>query len=338
MFLITVCPVLDLIPLSYRTMGLADRYLYLPSVGASLAFAQGIAALLRPGQAHSQRLARLAGGLALAVVLAAYPWWLVRYAGVWRDEVRLFSAMERLAPRAALAPSNLGLAYLRAGDLPRAAAALERASRLDASDTKPQAVLAEIRAMQGRTAEAVALLDSLARHRRPGRDYYIARAMVHLRQQEPGAALAVVQEATRRFPRFASFLHLRGQALEALGHPAAAAEAYHEALRLNPDLYLAEERLGYLQAEASRPGEAMRHFARSLDLRPDRPGPVRALALLAEARGDPGQALELWRDVLQLAHEGAAIREAIANIRRLESGPAAPAARASRSTGEAARP
>ncbi len=341
MFLVTVLPVLDLIPLSYRTMGLADRYLYLPSAGISLAFAQGILALLRLGRARGAHLPRLAGGMALAVVLAGYPWWLVRYAAIWKEEVRLFSAMERLAPRAALAPSNLGLAYLRAGDLPRAAAALERSWRLDPGDTKPQAILAEIRAMQGRMAEASSLLDTLARHPRPGGDYYVARAMLHLRQREPQAALAIVHDARRRFPRFASLPHLGGQALEQLGRPAEAAEAYREALRLNPSLFIAEERLGYLAAETGRPGEATQHFVRSLDLRPDRPGPVRALALLAEARGDVRHAVDLWRDVLQLASEGAAIREAIAHIRRLEGRlqPAAgpPAAQASRSAGGGTR-
>jgi tetratricopeptide (TPR) repeat protein len=318
LFLVTALPVLDLVPLSYRTMGLADRYLYLPSVGMALAFAHGIAALLGRSQARGARVARLAGWAALAIVLVAYPWWLVRYAGIWKDEVRLFSTMEALAPRAASPASNLGLAYLRAGDLTRAVAALERARRMDPGDAKPQAILAEIHALQGRMSEAAAILDRLARGPRLGRDYYIARTILHLRQKEPQAALGVLHDAARRFPAHPSLVYLGGQALEQLAREAEAAEAYREALRLNPDLYSAEERLGYLLAEARRPGEAMRHFVRSLELRPDRPGPVRGLALLAEHGGDLRQALELWRDVLQLAHDGATLREASGHIRRLE--------------------
>ena len=56
-FLVTISPVVDLVPLSPRDMGLADRYLYLPSVGVSILLALGFAALLGPtdGQRWSFR-------------------------------------------------------------------------------------------------------------------------------------------------------------------------------------------------------------------------------------------------------------------------------------------
>ena len=53
-------------------------------------------------------------------------------------------------------------------------------------------------------------------------------------------------------------------------------------------------------------------------LMPDRVQPVRSLARLMESAGNPSESLRLWRQVLEMAPNGAAIREAAASIRRLE--------------------
>jgi Flp pilus assembly protein TadD len=83
-------------------------------------------------------------------------------------------------------------------------------------------------------------------------------------------------------------------------------------------MFQAEEALGNLLVRSGRPAEAAQHFLRSAEIRPDRPQPFRALALLFEARGDRSESLRLWRQVLELAESGPAILEAVEHIRRLE--------------------
>jgi tetratricopeptide (TPR) repeat protein len=72
-------------------------------------------------------------------------------------------------------------------------------------------------------------------------------------------------------------------------------------LELRPDLFEAEKALGSQLARSGRGGEATQHLLRSAKIRPDRAHPFRALAMLAEERGDRPESLRLWRVVLQRA-------------------------------------
>ena len=323
-FLITVIPVLDLIPVSPREMGLADRYLYLPSVGMALSLAQAVHSLMGPAPQQTVSPRRLAGWTAVMLLLMLYPWHLLHYAPVWRDNLALFERMERAAPRSPNPAFNLGLTYYRAGDFPRAAAAMERAVRTNPSQRRPREVLGLLYVLQGRTADGFRLLDAVASEGPPDRDYYVARTTAHLFVGEWQQALAVAEAGAVRFPSDADIKEGHGRALERLGRPAEAMESYRQALTVRPDMFQVEDALGHLLARSGRRAEAAQHFLRSAEVRPDRPQPIRALALLSEVQGDRSESLRLWRQVLELAGSGPAIREAAGHIRRLEREGAGP--------------
>lgn len=326
-FLITVIPVLDLIPVSPREMGMADRYLYLPSVGMALSLAQAVHSLMEPAPLPNVSPRRLAGWAAVMLFLTLYPWHLLHYAPVWRDNLVLFERMERAAPRSPNPAFNLGLTYYRTGDFPRAAAAMERAIRANPSQRRPREVLGLLYVLQGRTADGFRLLDAVASEGPPDRDYYVARTTAHLSAREWHQALAVAEEGAVRFPSDVDIKEGHGHALERLGRPAEAMERYRQALTVRPDMFQVEEALGHLLARSGRTAEAARHFLRSAEIRPDRPQPFRALALLSEMQGNRAESLRLWRQVLDLAGSGPAIREAAGHIRRLEREGAGPGSR-----------
>jgi tetratricopeptide (TPR) repeat protein len=323
-FLISVIPVLDLVPLSFREMGLTDRYLYLPSVGVSVLFALGITRLMGSAAAGAWRPRRVAGWGAVLLILTLYPWSLLRYAPVWRNNFTLYARMERDAPRSPNPPLSLGLAYFRANDLPRATAALERAVRLNPGLQRPRAILALLYVLQGRAPEGLRIFDAVAAEGPSERDYYVARTMAHLFVGESNEALTVAEEGALRFPGHADLTEWLGRALERAGRPTEAMDKYRQALALRPDLFQVEEALGNLLARSGRAAEAVQHFLRSAEIRPDRAQPIRALALLLEAQGNTQDSLRLWRQVLELAPNGAAIREATRHIRRLEERGAEP--------------
>ncbi|MCA9594390.1 MAG: tetratricopeptide repeat protein [Myxococcales bacterium] len=109
------------IPVSVPTLLLnpvADRYLYLPSIGAALLL----------GWFVSERLAGTWPLFALGLV-----WFGLANVNlaVWTNDVTLFSAATRSAPRSARAHQNLGSALLRDGQLDAAERALSRAVELD---------------------------------------------------------------------------------------------------------------------------------------------------------------------------------------------------------------
>ena len=316
--LITMSPVLDLVPVSAREMGLTDRYLYLPSVGTSLLLALGIAALLGPAARTAGRLRNAAGWAVLLCILVAYPWSLLRYSAVWRDDLHLYGRMVEAAPHSPSAQFNLGLASLRSNDLSRGTQALERAVRLDPSLPRPRTALALAYVMQGRRAEGFRLFDDLASSGAPERDYYVFRSTAHLHVGEWPEALSVAEAGARRFPDDPQPQLLRAQALEKVGSRAAAIGAYQAALRLRPDLFQAEERLGALLVAEGKPLEARQHLLRSLAIRPDRVSPLRTLALVAESSGDRGESLRLWRHILEIAPDAPTVQEAVQHLRRLQ--------------------
>lgn len=316
-FLVTISPVVDLVPLSPREMGLADRYLYLPSVGVSILLALGFAALLGPTDGRRWPFRRPIAWGALTFLLIAYPWQSYRYASVWRNDLTLFTRMTEVAPRAPIPYLNLGLTYFRANDLPRATAALEQAVRLNPTLPRPRTILALVYVLQGRARDGFQLFDGLASEGARDRDYSVSRLMAHLVVGEPREAVAIGEEGIGRFPEDADLGLWLGRALDRAGRPAEAMERYHRALELRPDLYEAEEALGSLLARSGRGGEATQHFLRSAEIRPDRAQPFRALAMLAEERGDRPESLRLWRVVLRMAPNAPAVREATEQIRRL---------------------
>jgi tetratricopeptide (TPR) repeat protein len=317
-FLVTISPVVDLVPLSPREMGLADRYLYLPSVGVSILLALGFAALLGPTDGQRRPFRRLAAWGGLILLLIAYPWQSFRYAPVWRNDLTLYTRMTEVAPRAPIPYLNLGLTYFRANDLPRATAALEQAVRLNPTLPRPRTILALLYVLQGRARDGFQLFEGLASEGVRDRDYSVSRLMAHLVVGEPREAVAIGEEGIGRFPEDADLGLWLGRALDRAGRPSEAMERYHRVLELRPDLYEAEEGLGSLLARSGRGGEATQHFLRSAEIRPDRAQPFRALAMLAEGRGDRPESLRLWRVVLRMAPNATAVREATEQIRRLE--------------------
>ena len=315
-FLINTVPVLDLVPLSFREMGLADRYLYLPSVGWCLALAWGLAALLERGRR------RRLGWTVLIALIVSYSWWLLRYAPVWRDNFALYARMEQVAPRSPTPPLNLGLAYFRANDLARAAMAFEQAVRLNPALQRPRSILALTYVLQGRLQDGFRLLSALESEGAKDRDYFVAGATALLEVGDAAKAAVAADAGVRLHQGDAALRELLARALERTGRFQEAAARYGEALALNPDLAQAEEGLARLSRRAGDAAQAERHWLRAIEIAPGRLQPLRDLALLREAQGNRADSLQLWRDILSLAPNGTVIREAADHIRRLE-GPAA---------------
>jgi protein O-mannosyl-transferase len=323
-FLVTVLPVVDLVPFSLREMALTDRYLYLPSVGISILLALGIITLMGPVADRAVRPRRLAAWGALIVLLTVYSWHLLRYAPVWQNDLTLYGRMVHAAPGSPMANFDFGLALLRANDLPRGTAALERAVELDPRLSRPRVTLAMAYVLQGRAHDGFRIFDAVASDGPVERDYYVSRTIAHLSMGESQEALAVAEDGARRFAGDADLIQWLGRALEKAGRTAEAMEAYRQALILRPDLFQVEEALGHLLVQSGKANEAAQHFLRSAEIRPDRAQPIRALALLQEVQGNRPESLRLWRQVLELAATGAAIREAAGHIHRLEQGNAGP--------------
>jgi protein O-mannosyl-transferase len=163
-FALSLLPVLHVVPLlAYY----ADRFAFVPSVGVALAVAVALAAAGR-----WRRVAFVAAGAVALVYAVAVP----IEARAWHDEQTLWRHAVDVAPDAALAQSNLGIALLRAHQPADALLHLEAAKRLSGGgpDTSMQIALA-LEALDRYDEAAAAAQQSLAQKDSPEGRAILAR-------------------------------------------------------------------------------------------------------------------------------------------------------------------
>ncbi len=335
LFAVTLAPVLGFIDYGYMQFSfVADRFQYLAGIG--------VMAVLIGAAAHGSRklpeAARIvASGLAVALVLglALLTW---RQAGIYRDELTLFSHIVALNPQArdahlnlgnalieagrnedgvaasrtaveqrpesADAHSNLGLALMNLERFEQADAALRRARELDPQHQSALQNSAELLRKQGRHEEAVETY--LAVLQRDGR-YALAYAglgdaLFQLQRYE--AAIEALQAALEIEPGlpFAGTLYLlMGRAARALGRLDNAEAYFREATAIEPDGAAALLDLaGVLRAQGRRDeAEAVLSHVRAL--RPTDPANLQNIAEALRREQRYEEALAAYREVLAIA-------------------------------------
>ncbi len=121
--LITLLPVLNIVPANYV---LAERYLYLPSLG----FCMVVAWLL--GSLIAKR--RLLGITILTLILLVYCGLTIRRNFDWRDNYTLWAKTVKQNPRSLPAHNNLGIIYIRNGIYNKALAEFNKVLEINPDD------------------------------------------------------------------------------------------------------------------------------------------------------------------------------------------------------------
>ena len=220
---------------------MADRFLYLPSVGLAILFGRGCA-LTTSFESRARRAVPL---FACSLAIGALAWTSADRTHVWNDDVTLFSDMARTSPRSALVHANLGMALYRR-DQPAQAieelrlaiqlvpafamahndlgAALERmgdntgaedhyraALRQAPGLVSAEANLAHLLVESGRTEEGVRRLRRLDDKRPNSPDVLFAAGDAAKQVGAYEEALGYVERLLRVEPRNARAFYLRGQ-------------------------------------------------------------------------------------------------------------------------------
>jgi tetratricopeptide (TPR) repeat protein len=222
------------IPALLQPTPLAERYIYLPSVGWAIAIGSLIA---RARRAETRATPRARGRALQGAALIAIPALAaatLAHSRPWRSDLTLATRMCRDAPRSALAHSSLGLATYRLGRWPEAAAEFGIAAGLRPSD--------------------------------PWSHYYMGCALRRSGRLEP--AEQALRNAIGAGMRFAP-AHLElGETLEQAGRLEEAERECHAALALDSSLVEAHSALGRVLYAARHWDEAERAYLEALALRP----------------------------------------------------------------------
>jgi Flp pilus assembly protein TadD len=227
---------------------LAERYLYVPSVGAALLIGLGLATL-RGRTSHAWRWATAGCGV-LVVVLALAT--LSRNA-VWKSDLALWSDAAAKAPRSAVAHEYLGFAYLAGGDPGNAILSLRRGLAIDPARQDARTNLASALLSTGRPDEAATQAEQALRGPR-----------------RPPEALAILGLARAEQGRF-------DEAISAL----------KQSLELDPNQPAVHNSLGAMYVATGKSRLAGRHFARAVSLDPRNPQYARNLAQFPASNDAP---------------------------------------------------
>lgn len=298
-FFVTALPTIGL--LQSGLQGRADRFMYIPLLGLTLA----IGTLAEDWARGSAVRGRVAVAAAVAVVLALVPL-TRRQVTFWRDDAALFARAAEVDRSSVIAAAGLGAALAGRGDLENGERELRRALALKPDSTGVLANLSTVLQRRGRADEAAALLEGALRTwaapGSPSRPQVLFDlGMLRGRQGRPAEALALYAEAARLDPRQWAALYNAGNLLAAAGRLDEAASSYARSLQVNRENLDALRNLGLVMLLQGRTPEAMACFRKGLHMDPASAPLHTGLGRALAQAGQPSAALGELREAVRLS-------------------------------------
>jgi Flp pilus assembly protein TadD len=247
----TLIPTIGLVQVGAQAM--ADRYMYIPSIGLFLLLVWGATALLDRWPAQRNVLI-VAGGLSLIACLGLTRLQL-RW---WQDSVALFRHAAEVTADNEIAYDHLAKALMDQGKLEEAGEYFAKALRLVPGDAEAHYKLGSVRLFQSRLDEAIVQFSEALRLHPDYAEAHRNIAVALMRQGKPRDGAAHFSEALRINPGNPEAHFNLGVAHLELNEPAAAAKCFVDALRLQPDAPKTQYHLALaLAAQPDRSNEAL---------------------------------------------------------------------------------
>jgi tetratricopeptide (TPR) repeat protein len=303
-FLGTLVPTIGLVQVGVQSM--ADRYLYLPSIGLFILVAWSLNDLVdfRPPWRHVVTfagIAALAGCLMVTRIQLGY--WqnsitllrhtiavttdnytiynslggLLQQAGQPDEALMLYAESARIEPRYSPAQYNLGNALLNRGWTEKACAALAAAVRLAPDDVEARYSFGRALMNDRRLDDAVAQFTEALGLKPDFAKAQTGLALALIKQGKTAEAILHFSEAARLQPNDPEARFNLGLALLDSHQPADAAVQLAGELRLEPDETKAHYRLAQALQQQNQPADAVRHYREALRLTPEFPGAKKEL-------------------------------------------------------------
>ncbi len=285
--------------------GRADRFMYIPLMGISMAVAW-LAAEWAGRVPRGPAVMAVLGTLAI-LSLAALTRRQVPY---WTDDLALWSHSVEVQPRSAIAHNGLASALARKGDLARAESEFREALRLKPDFMWVRITLGTLLAQRGRGPEGALLLEEGFANAPPSR-FSFERGLLRARQGRGPEAADYYAQALAENPVHRTALYNWGNLLAAAGRFEEAAAKYAAAARLDPDDGDVANNLGMALVLQGRAEAAVQGLSEAVDFDPENGLLRTSLGRALSAQGRGAQAAAQFREALRLDPGNAEARSAL---------------------------
>ena len=280
MFLGTLVPVIGLVPNGYQSI--ADRYVYIPSIGL---FVAGVWAVAEFSARWKFRAFLLHGAAVLALLVCGSLTF--RQTGCWRNSLTLWTHCVAATRDNIMARISLGNALQQAGQINEAMDQYREVLRLNPNQEHANLDLGVALAVTGQMQEATNCFARALRTRPDWSGAHLNLGSALFNLGDFSGALSQYKEAVRLDSNTAvAFTALAGD-LSARGKSDEAVRYYLEALRFNPADAEAHYHLGLEWLQRGRIDEAIGQFQEVIRLEPDDAGARNNLARALEMKNAP---------------------------------------------------
>jgi Flp pilus assembly protein TadD len=261
---------------------MADRFMYIPVIGAIVAAIWGIHGLLQWG--HPQRVALSVAGSAVMVFCAVLT---RQQLGYWKDSETLFRHAVEVTENNYVAHDNLGTVLGQRGQLDEAIRQFREAIRLKPDHANAHCNLGLALEKTGQTDEAIRQFQEAIRLKPDHANAHCNLGIALEKKGQMDEAMREFQEAIHLEPRHADAHNNLGVNLGKRGQLAAAVVQLQEAIRLKPDHADAHNNLGTAFLQQGRTDEAIAQYREAVRLKPDHAEAQSNLARAIGAKNPP---------------------------------------------------
>jgi tetratricopeptide (TPR) repeat protein len=291
-FFLTLLPVSNtLFPLTFY---MAERWLYLPSIGFFLILAKLFTYLYRT------RNLRILALLLTAALLSFYSYLTIRQNNYWREPLTFYERTLEYAPDSARIHNNLGIIYHRMGREEEAVALFRKALEIDPDYPEAYNNLGNASNALGKREEALALYkkaleidpDFALAHNNLGNAY----AILGKREE----ALASYKKAIEADPNYAEAYYSLGNAYSGLGKTEDALALFKKTVELNPYHPGAHYNLGNAYSSLGKSEEALASYKKAIEINPDEALAYNNLGNAYSSLGRGEEALASYKKAIEI--------------------------------------
>ena len=261
-FLGTLGPVIGLVQVGDQA--LADRYMYIPSLGLIAMIVWGAHELTRSWREQGTVLP-IAGATAVIICISLTN----QQIGYWKDSEALFRHALAVTTGNYIADNNLASVLEHRGEFDEAIARLQEAVQLKPYDVPAIYNLGNAFYATHQFDQAISEYQDALHYDANFSGARLNLANAYLNANQPAAAIAQYHEVIRLDPGDAFAHNDLAETLAQRGQNDAAIAQYQEAIRMKPDYAEAYNNLGYLLQGIGRINDAIVQYQQALRVRPD---------------------------------------------------------------------